>query len=237
MAQREYEVWHDENTWNPARPSELVIEDDLSPAEWLAPSLVPESLEVRRVVPQGFDAYAPLSYPFGGEHDEQLTWTEIAQRTGRVAHALMEKQKITLDEYAEWTTFPGFAPQQSDALLAVLARHTLCETACFLLWDGWGDLNDRAFANKPKLRHPTLGFSMYLLSGPLAALDNLRHEPNYWWPDDKAWCLVTDIDDEWAYVSGSAACIEDLVAVPVLDAYVTKAENPAWPGMDTVNNA
>ena len=41
VSRREYSVWHDEYTWDPARDTELTIEDDVSPAGWLAPLLVP----------------------------------------------------------------------------------------------------------------------------------------------------------------------------------------------------
>jgi hypothetical protein len=38
--------------------------------------------------------------------------------------------------------------------------------------------------------------------------------PNYLWPADRAWCVVTDTDLEWAYVAGTPACIEEILAVP-----------------------
>ncbi|MGA3353648.1 MAG: hypothetical protein ABSD85_10750 [Acidimicrobiales bacterium] len=237
MSRRVYRVWHNENTWDPARDTELVIEDDLSLAEWIAPLLVPRSFEVRMMVPQGFNAYARIFFPFVTEHDEHVTWAEMARRNGTVAHALVEKGSITLEperEYQEWTTFSGFAPEQSDALLAVLARHTVCDTACYLLWDGWGDLNERAFEHKPKLHHSWRDY--YLLGGPLSALDDFHEQPNYRWPYDRAWCVVTDTDFEWAYVAGSAACIEELLAVPVIDAFATLPENPAHSGMDRIND-
>jgi hypothetical protein len=39
-----------------------------------------------------------------------------------------------------------------------------------------------------------------------------------WWPDDRAWCVATEIDLGWTYVGGSAALISDVVANPRLEA-------------------
>jgi hypothetical protein len=37
-------------------------------------------------------------------------------------------------------------------------------------------------------------------------------------------------------VAGSAACVREILAVPVLDAYPTRPDNPARSGMDVVND-
>jgi hypothetical protein len=48
------------------------------------------------------------------------------------------------------------------------------------------------------------------------AQDN--HSPNLWWPDDRAWCVATEIDLAWTYVGGPAALISDVLANPRLEA-------------------
>ncbi len=103
MPRRDYELWRDAHTWDPSRDNRLVIQDDLAPAVWLAPLLVPDTHEVRMTVPQGFEAYARIFFPFIGADieldgvvtgQEQISWTEMARRNGRVAHALMEHETI-----------------------------------------------------------------------------------------------------------------------------------------------
>ena len=76
----------------------------------------------------------------------------------------------------------------------------------------------------------------YLLRGPHRGYADFPDDPNYWWPADRAWCVVTDTDFDWAYVAGSAACVREILAVPVLDAYPTRPDNPARSGMDVVND-
>lgn len=238
MSRREYDIWRDEHTWDPARDTELVVQDDLSPAEWLAPLLVPESFEVRMMVPQGFAAYARLFFPVVGADDEHIAWTEIARRNGKVAHTLMELDTVSQlpsGEIEDWYVYDGLPPEQFDALMPLLARHTASTSAWFLLWHGFGDLNERAFADKPTLHHSWRDY--YLLRGALDAFTDFRHEqPSYWWPDDRAWCVVNDVDFVWSYVAGSEALIEEVLAAQVLDAYATKPENPAHWKMDTVND-
>jgi hypothetical protein len=246
MSSSEYESWRDAHTWDPSRDSSLVVESDLTPAEWIAPLLVPRSFEVRMTVPQGFEAYVRIFFPFVGERvvvdgevdNEHLTWTEVARRRGRVAHALMEEETIqqTGDGRSmQGTCYGSLVAEQVEAILPVLIRHTSSSGGWFLLWDGWGDLNDRVFGpGTPKVRHAMR--DLYLLRGALSALGELPNDPNYFWPDDRAWCLCTDTDFDWAYLAGSTACIEEVLAVAVLDAYATTPENPARVGMDVVND-
>jgi hypothetical protein len=87
---------------------------------------------------------------------------------------------------------------------------------------------------KPHPRHFRRQHSA--LRGPHPSYADFPHNPNYWWPEDRAWCIVTDTDVDWAYVAGSAACIDEVLAVPATDAYATKPENPAHSGMDVLND-
>jgi hypothetical protein len=97
-----------------------------------------------------------------------------------------------------------------------------------------GATSTSVFEGQPGVVHPTRDF--YLLRGALSTYRNLPDSPNYWWPDDRAWCLCTDTDFYWAYIAGSAACITEVLAVPELDAYETNPGNPARSGMDVIND-
>jgi len=245
MRKHEYQLWRDAHTWDPSRDSHLVLEHDLTPAEWIGPLLVPRSYEVRMTAPLGYEAYARIFFPFFKEREvddgldqEYLTWTVVATRHRRIPHALMEKETISAEPGGR--SKPGsilnsLSPEQEDALLPILSRNTSSSSAYFLLWEGWGDLNERVFeSSTPKVRHD--GRSLYLLRGPLQDYVEFPHTPNYFWPEDRSWCLCGDCDFEWMYVAGSATCVEEILAVPSLDAFATKLENPARVGMDVVND-
>jgi hypothetical protein len=247
MSAREYEQWRDAHTWDPSRGTSLVIERELAPAAWLEPLLSPGSFEVRMTAPQGFAAYARIFFPFvdwatdvsGNRGEQHIRWKDLAQKNGWTAHALMEQETISWisDDETDFTRpRSDLAPEQLEALLPILVRHTSSTSGWFLLWDGFGDLNERVFdSTVPRLQHPMRNF--YLLSGPLSSYGELPHDPNYWWPDDRAWCVSTDTDFVWSYVAASTACIEEVISVPVLDAIETRPENPARSGMDVINDS
>lgn len=174
----------------------------------------------------------------GEARQEHLTWGQIAQRNGRIVHAGMESEAIGRrpDTDAEPDYCCGeMGDEQFGALLPILAHHTSSPDGWFLLCDGFGDLNERVFSDDlPKVRHPAQSF--YLLRGPLGSYGEFPWAPNYWWPDDRAWCVSTDVHFDCAYVAGSAACIAEILAHPVIDALATKPENPARSGMDIIND-
>jgi hypothetical protein len=242
MTRAEYEAWYDEHAWAPATTSGLSIQSDLNPAAWIEPRLRPGTFEVSMTVPQGFEAYARILFPFVGEDivtngrvtgQELVTWTETARRSGRVPHALMERETIVTPE-GEGDCCDELTDEQFDALLPILTRHSASEHSWFLLWNGFGDLDSHVLEGQPRLVHPMR--ECYLLGGALSSYRNLPHAPNYWWPDDRAWCLCTDTDFYWAYIAGSATCISEVLAVPHLDAYETDPGNPARSGMDVIND-
>jgi hypothetical protein len=74
----------------------------------------------------------------------------------------------------------------------------------------------------PMVRAPARTFMLY--HGPIegafwiAERCGWEQIPNLWWPDDRAWCVRTDIDLASTYVAGSEALIQDLLAEPRLSA-------------------
>ena len=86
--------------------------------------------------------------------------------------------------------------------------------------------------------HPTPAYRVY--TGPVEAGRTFADEghsspPEYWWPGDRGWCFATDTDFHWAYVAGSRACIDEIVASSEIEALETKLSNRARFGMDTIN--
>ena len=234
MSRSEYELWRDAHTWDPSREGRFILERDLAPAAWIEPLLSRESSEVPMTVPRGYDAYARIFYPFVGSgrtdvdgkmEVEFVSWSERASRNGRVADALMEIETISTYEGNDsaLAATDTLSDEQVAALFPILTRHTASSKAWILLWDGWGDLNERVFGSAPKIHHE--GQSLYLLSGNIDDYEELAHVPYYFWPEDRGWCLCCHCDFYWAYLAGSAACVEEVLAVPVLDAFALRPEN------------
>jgi hypothetical protein len=45
-----------------------------------------------------------------------------------------------------------------------------------------------------------------------------RQVANLWWPQDRAWCVATEIDLAWTYVGGQAGLIRQLLAQTRIEA-------------------
>jgi len=45
--------------------------------------------------------------------------------------------------------------------------------------------------------------------------------PNLWWPDDRAWCVASEIDLDETFVGGTRTLIDDILAREDLGARAT----------------
>lgn len=87
-----------------------------------------------------------------------------------------------------------------------------------------------------------VGRDYVLYAGPLSVVTsffvNFWHDsPNIWWPEDRKWCVATDIDLNSTYVGGSEACIEALVNDARFEVLATTLDAPVHLEADTLNIA
>jgi hypothetical protein len=66
---------------------------------------------------------------------------------------------------------------------------------------------------------------------------NSRRSPNLWWPDDRAWCVATEIDFGWTYVGGTARAIARVLANPDLEALLARPSDKPFHDSDWLNAA
>jgi hypothetical protein len=204
---------------------------EVEAAAWIGGRLSPfDSGVVTSVVPSGFEAYTrvlhPLDPPARGQQPGR--WVDVASWSGIALVPGIDFPDIALPEHepSGVEPWPGQVPQvgtlhpaDADALAAVLARHTSTPDRCwFCTWEGWGSV---VFDDGPRVELPERNYALFV--GPLAALPSLMdaqddHSPNLWWPDDRAWCVATEIDLAWTYVGGLAALIGDVLVNPCLEA-------------------
>jgi hypothetical protein len=201
---------------------------EVDAAGWLAPRLRPFGSAAAAVVPDGFPAYARVPHPAPDGEDPPEG---------------------------------NLPPAQLHALTATLARHTTTPAACwFCLWDGYGWLHGSPAVGMltsrgagppvppalppevlggPRVRLP--GRDYLLFTGPLAAAPELGWDgpdgwflpqsPNLFWPEDRAWCVATEIDLPFTLVAGSTALVSELVADRRLDTHRVSSGDPlADPG-------
>jgi len=143
-------------------------------------------------------------------------------------------------------------------LVGLLGGHTATPDLCwFAAWEGWGDpvfatiggskdtyvpppgtLIDRP--KRPTFKLPHRGY--YIARGPLtSALETVygvvRHfqSASIWWPDDRAWCVATEVDFDWTYVGGSTACIASILGSPSLEALPARLSDGVTYDSDRLN--
>ncbi|SQD98395.1 conserved hypothetical protein [Parafrankia sp. Ea1.12] len=146
------------------------------------------------------------------------------------------------DQPGLWNNQPtqGSLPVPQPARLSgLLARHTTTANRCwFAVWRGFGALA------VPTAGIPTIAMThrpMVLLTGPLtAATTSLEHPPwdrraSLWWPEDRAWCVATDVDLMTTYVGGSQACINVLTADDQLEAMPVPVDQRITWDSDSIN--
>ena len=49
-------------------------------------------------------------------------------------------------------------------------------------------------------------------------------QPDLWWPQDRAWCVATEIDLKSTYIGAHRACLQDLASLPGVEAATVAAD-------------
>lgn len=141
-----------------------------------------------------------------------------------------------------------------DSLVGLLAQHTSTPDRCwFCLWEGYGYLHPggtralwmtgrpprrpgglpwwrRISIRRPTPRHPkgprvqlpNRDFILY--SGSVAQGAGWEDGPNLWWPEDRAWCVASEIDLDETFIGGTRALIEAILVQPNLNANAATPE-------------
>lgn len=152
---------------------------------------------------------------------------------------------------SDWTGVPpqtGFALDELKAVCRVLEDYT--KNGCFFgLWDGWQpseyeelwqriggvregapSLSDRN-PQPPRFSVPPFaGRDYFLLVGPLwsgvemmdAGLVSMS--PNFIWPEDRSWLLVSDIDLDSTLVGGSEELVQSILMSKEIEAWRVEPE-------------
>jgi hypothetical protein len=216
----------------------LTVLTDVSPAQWLLDRLWPRGagdgpMRVGCLVPEGYPAYGRLLHPARStepDGPDRWRWSDIAA----VRQRRMDPE-IRFNELVGWegTADPPWPYQAPDdgsldetachALTEILPAFTTRPRSCwFCLWDGYGWPELPAHGEGPPRVPLAYGIDCLLLHGPVTAACNFRsgpwfQSPTAWWPDDRAWCVATDVDGYSTYIAGTQECIDALARDPRLE--------------------
>jgi len=157
------------------------------------------------------------------------------------------------------------SPGQAGALVELLSKHTATPNACWLcLWEGYGYNTALSLSavwlsteDAPPPSHPPQrpagaaqfgellehrkrvqlpGRGYLLFKGSVAQAQGWEDGPNLWWPEDRAWCVASEIDFPYTYVGGSKALVDDILEHPDLEALPAAVEDGINANSDKINS-
>ena len=173
---------------------DVVPSDDTESAAWIGPRLRPfESCQAGSVVPGGFDLYARIDHP--GRIG--VLPADLASALVEIIGADVEAWLALWNGYG-WLGGPGsrsfkfFGPPAPDVPMVYLRQPPLPRRGARLV-----HLPNRAY---------------FLYRGTLDQVPGWMDGPNLWWPDDRSWCVASEIDLPWTYVGGPKALIAKVLA-------------------------
>jgi hypothetical protein len=208
---------------------------DVRPADWVVAGLRGFAESVLSLVPAGFSVYVRVFHPGyrqAGTKGIPVPWAEIAAANGRNAHPGMQLGALTGSYESLFPQQPGLfdhppqvgalPPKLIPTLASALARHTTTPERCwFAVWNGFGATR-RDVRRAPTFLAPHREY--HLLRGPTeSAAESVteppfEQSPNLWWPDDRAWCIATEIDLNSTYIGCDDACSEAILALSEVEA-------------------
>lgn len=238
-----------DSEWAPAPlPDGVQLMRDTTPATWLEEAVSRRPFHsVGHLVPDVYEAYGRVLHPaLSGLYDEPVRWSAVAAKTGRVVHRLMQFERIAgladdPNARPRWGERPQRAPLAEIA--HALRPFTVDPASCWIaLWEGSGGLGMvEDLDDAPKVTIPHRAY--YLFRGPLEAVPAFATAgtpwvaPNLWWPDDRSWCVATDIDLDSTYVGGTRECIDALLSGPALEVFPSQIDDRIDVGADELNPA
>ncbi len=238
-------------------PDGVEFSEDVSEARWVEERLS-DSNTVRSLLPNGFPAYARVFHPayLNDDVEQPVRWSTVASWTRRTVHPLMQFQRVAgLPEGPHvnepdppWGSHPtvGSIPEaECRTLVETLRGFTTMPDICyFCLWEGWGNIDTRLYKAGSRVRAPHRDHLLF--RGPIEAIMAFfatdwprrsvwSNSPNLWWPEDRSWCVATDIDLCHTYIGGSRECIEAILSQPDLEALPTTLDASTYLVSDTIN--
>jgi hypothetical protein len=70
--------------------------------------------------------------------------------------------------------------------------------------------------DRKRVRLPSRDYLLF--RGPIDKAMGWEDGPNLWWPDDRSWCIASEIDLPYSYVGGPQELIDAIVAHPAIEA-------------------
>jgi hypothetical protein len=220
----------------------IAVVDDVTPAGWIVDRLTswgPHPATVSSFLPSAFDAYARVLHPAyrfdDGSEMIPVRWRDLPRRQARI---IGTTSFLELTGWQPYEPEPGGVdrePQDGDMdrqdlhrLTALLADWTTTpDSVWFCIWTGygWKELPP-AVSARERVRLPNR--EHWLCHGSIDDALSLpdQHAPTLWWPEDRAWCVSTEVNAYSTYLAARASCIDALIHTPTLEAVTVNIRDP-----------
>lgn len=99
--------------------------------------------------------------------------------------------------------------------------------------DSVSEIIRTAVASEVRVRLPHRDHLMF--EGPLEGATELPRSPNLFWPEDRGWCVVSEIDLYCTLVGGTNGLAESITANPALEAWRVFPDDPISYYSDKIN--
>jgi hypothetical protein len=187
---------------------------------------------VGTLVPDEFAACLRVLHPAqrsGNGLVQDVRWQDIAMSNGRTLSSLSHYEDISppgsLSDLDLAKPLQGqLADRLCEELAATLSRHTHTPADCiFMFSSSWGSL----LPSNAELTRVQLYEGDYVVTtGRCAEACDFAVNPTMWWPSDRSWIVVTQVDMDSSFIGCDYVTMKALLESPNIEAWQVSREAP-----------
>ena len=207
-------------------PSEFILLEDVSAADWVLERLEPwgrDGVRVASFLPDGYEAYVRLPNrwpsPDEGFLDEGSLPRERMATLIKVLSKSATTEQTTLLYWTGWGDWNGGSP-----LVAMRGRRRAVRRARRRMGPEARERSEqhgREMRAIPQVRayaREYFAFRTDLSAIPRFEIAGHYRSPSLWWGDDRAWCVASEVDSRYTFIGGSRPFVEGILAEGLLEA-------------------
>lgn len=187
---------------------------------------------VGELVPRGFPAYVRIMHPAqrsDGGVVEDVSWHETADANGRTLRALSHFEDLVPSMSASDLELARplqgqLADRLCERLAASLCSHTATPSKCTFMFAGsWGSL----LPSGEGVTTAQMSDGQYIMThGNCLQVCTFEISPTIWWPSDRSWIVVSQVDLDSTFIGCELSALQALVKDPDIEAWQVSRTDP-----------
>jgi hypothetical protein len=171
------------------------------------------------VVPSGFAGYVRIA-------NDSLRNGLLEHRGATALAGILSNFTARTDTcwFCLWDGYGYLHPGGMAWMVAARPPFARLQRAFRRLQLSWSRPKPSKFRNQARVRLPNRDYLLF--SGAVSDAPGWDDGPNLWWPDDRAWCVASEIDLDDTFVGGPGPLIAELLALSELRAVPTSETEP-----------